>query len=44
MTVKNFVISKIDKNKKFKIHFTNNNKIKRNFISDKKSIWRIKND
>ena len=30
MTVKNFVISKIDKNKE-KIHFTNNNKIKEEF-------------
>lgn len=42
MTVKEFVISKINKKINLKkINFKNENKIIRNFISDNKSIWKI---
>jgi nucleoside-diphosphate-sugar epimerase len=41
MTVKEFVISKVGKNKKLKLKFKSRNKIVRNFITEKKSIWKI---
>jgi hypothetical protein len=39
MAVKEFIISKVGKNKKIK--FKSENKIVRNFITEKKSIWKI---
>lgn len=41
ITVKNFVKSKIKKDQLKKIKFKNTNKIIRNFISSKNSIWKI---
>ena len=41
MTVKEFVISKIDKIKNVKLKFENTNKTVRNFITAKKFIWKI---
>ena len=41
MTVKDFVISKVNKKVVKKLEFKNKNKIIRNFISSKKSIWKI---
>lgn len=41
LTVKEFVVSRIKQNNNLKINFKNNNKIIRNFVSDRKSIWKI---
>lgn len=40
MTVKEFVMSKINRNNNLKINFKNNNKIIRNFVSHSRSIWK----
>ena len=44
VTVKDFVTSKIEKKYLKRIKIKNINKVKRNFISSKNSIWKIKND
>lgn len=41
MTVKEFVLSKVGKNKKKILNFKNNNKFIRNFISSKRCIWKV---
>ena len=44
VTVKDFVTSKIEKKFLKRVKFKNINKVKRNFISSKNSLWKIKND